>query len=389
MSLTPSLLPPRFLQTDLPYSRPPTPGVHDKVRVGWVGLGVMGHIMARNLALHPSSRPAVALPIVVWNRSKDKSEKLAKELGEGKIAVAQTLEEIATQCDVIITSLANDAAVISVYTQMTNALKAHPPTKTKIFVETSTVYPKVAGELDILISALPHGHFVTAPVFGPPAAAETSALIVCLSGDYRIKKEVAHILVPAVGRKVLDLGGNVEKGASFSGLGHEHGRIEMDGDGTAPTFKLIGNGMILGSMELVAEAYTVAEKAGIDQEIVYQYIKDMFPAPPMLNYGNKMLNRQFDGNKGFAIDNGIKDASHIHRLTTEVNAPMPVVDIALQHMLTARALHDAQARTGATDFPVLDWSALVAGTRVAAGLDPLRDDKASPLTATAKVEKDD
>ena len=66
---------------------------------------------------------------------------------------------------------------------------------------------------------------------------------------------------------------------------------------------------------------------------------------------------------------------HIRRLTTEVNAPMPVVDTALQHMLTARALHEAQARTGSTDFPVLDWSALVAGTRVAAGLDPLKADK--------------
>ena len=34
----------------------------------------------------------------------------------------------------------------------------------------------------------------------------------------------------------------------------------------------------------------------------------------MLNYGNKMLNNLFDGNKGFAIDNGIKDASYAHPL---------------------------------------------------------------------------
>lgn len=33
-----------------------------------------------------------------------------------------------------------------------------------------------------------------------------------MSGDYKAKKELAYILVPAVGRKVIDLGGNLEKG---------------------------------------------------------------------------------------------------------------------------------------------------------------------------------
>jgi len=68
------------------------------------------------------------------------------------------------------------------------------------------------GELDVLISAIPHCHLVTGPVFGPPAMAEKATLIVLLSGDYRSKKEVAYALVPAIGRRVLDLGGNVEKG---------------------------------------------------------------------------------------------------------------------------------------------------------------------------------
>ncbi|KAI0066500.1 hypothetical protein BV25DRAFT_1392685 [Artomyces pyxidatus] len=82
-----------------------------------------------------------------------------------------------------------------------------------------------------------------------------------------------------------------------------------------------------------------------------------------------MLNDKFDGSTGFSIDGGIKDASHIRRLTSEHNAPMPVIDTAHQHLLTARAIHEAQARTGSTQYPVLDWSAIVAGTRVSAGLD--------------------
>jgi hypothetical protein len=82
-----------------------------------------------------------------------------------------------------------------------------------------------------------------------------------------------------------------------------------------------------------------------------------------------MLHNKFDGTVGFSIDGGIKDSTHIRRLATEHDSPMPAIDNAHHHLLTARALHEAQARTGTTSFPVLDWSALIAGTRVAAGLD--------------------
>jgi len=71
-----------------------------------------------------------------------------------------------------------------------------------------------SGELDQLISSLPHAHLITCPVFGPPAAAEKAQLILVMSGDYRSKKEAAYLLVPAIGRRVFDLGGNLEKGAN-------------------------------------------------------------------------------------------------------------------------------------------------------------------------------
>jgi hypothetical protein len=48
---------------------------------------------------------------------------------------------------------------------------------------------------------------------------------------------------------------------------------------------------------------------------------------------------------------------------------MPAFDIAYQHLITARALHTAQKSEGKQVFETLDWSGIVAGTRVAAGLD--------------------
>ena len=99
-----------------------------------------------------------------------------------------------------------------------------------------------------------------------------------------------------------------------------------------------------------------------------------------LSYGDKMLENKFDGSVGFSIDGGVKDATHIRRLSSEHNSPMPAIDNAHHHLLTARALHAAQERTGSTRFPVLDWSALIAGTRVAAGLDAFDSAEASYST---------
>ena len=118
-----------------------------------------------------------------------------------------------------------------------------------------------------------------APVFGAPKVADAAQLIVVMAGDYRSKKEVAHLLVPAMGRRVIDLGGNLEKGvydASFSSI---HTVLNFNSSSAAPTFKLIGNAAILGSLEVLAETFTLAEKSGIKPTQVHQLLRDLVPAP--------------------------------------------------------------------------------------------------------------
>lgn len=100
-----------------------------------------------------------------------------------------------------------------------------------------------------------------------------------------------------------------------------------------------------------------------------------------------MMNDSFDGNQGFSIDGGIKDAtsvftvfvtlfrrwlfsSHIRRLTAKHNSPMPAIDVAHQNLLTARAHFRRMQQQGHSPYDELDWSGLIAGTRVAAGLYP-------------------
>jgi len=235
------------------------------------------------------------------------------------------------------------------------------PAKTpKIFAETSTVrsppsltstrahhttqnYPTFVPTLAKRFDNIPNTSFVTAQVFGAPPAAAAGDLIFVLAGPHNAKKAVAQALVPAAGRKVLDLGEDLTK---------------------APTLKLIGNSMILGVIELLAEAQTLAAKTGIAPAQVHQLVQELFPCPPMVNYSARISNAYFDTSKGFPVEGGIKDASHVHHLATEHGSPMPLADLALSHLITARNIH---ANTpGAAP---IDWSALVAGVRVAAGLE--------------------
>ncbi|KAJ3750848.1 NAD-P-binding protein [Lentinula detonsa] len=351
----------RLASLGLPYSRPATPGAHLHTQIGWIGLGQMGYYMARNLSKRVTPSGSQPLPLRVWNRTVEKAEKLQKQLGKELIVVAKDIEEIVLTCDVIITNLANDDVVKEIYEQCARYLRLAPPVKNKIFVETSTntfqILPRLSGELDSLVSGLAHCHYISCPVFGRPNVADKAQLLIVMAGEYRSKKEVAYLLVPAVGRKVIDLGENVEK---------------------APTFKLLGNSMILGAVEVIAEAFTLGKLAGIEAGRINDLIGEILPAPGLMGYADRMARDDYDGVDGFSLDGGIKDASHIRHLTAKYDAPMPMIDIAHQRLITARAIHTTQKEEGTQSLDVLDWTALIAGSRVAAGLDPFhsRKDKA-------------
>lgn len=75
--------------------------------------------------------------------------------------------------------------------------------------------PETAGKLERLASSKPHRTFLSCPVFGVPHAAETADIILAMSGDYFAKKHAGHALVPAMARKVMDLGSNVERAMAF------------------------------------------------------------------------------------------------------------------------------------------------------------------------------
>jgi 3-hydroxyisobutyrate dehydrogenase-like beta-hydroxyacid dehydrogenase len=64
---------------------------------------------------------------MVWNRTQARAEKLLNELGENKVRIAQSAAQLAQDCDIIITNLANDEIVKQTYQQFAEALKVWLP----------------------------------------------------------------------------------------------------------------------------------------------------------------------------------------------------------------------------------------------------------------------
>ena len=106
----------------------------ENTRLGFIGIGNMGSRMAKRLLEH-------GYQVIVYNRSREAAEALAK-FGT---TVADSIAELASEADVILSSLTNDDAVKSVYTDPEGVL-AHVRRGSAI-VEMSTVLPATSREL--------------------------------------------------------------------------------------------------------------------------------------------------------------------------------------------------------------------------------------------------
>ncbi|KAL8287133.1 hypothetical protein RQP46_003585 [Phenoliferia psychrophenolica] len=319
--------------------------------VGFVGFGNMAAPMITNLSTFLAEHDCP--PLVLYNRTMSKLPAASKS-----IAHAESPADLVARCDVIFSSLADDGAVKDVFGKLFEAAKEKKGGKGVVFVETSTIYPTLAGDLERAATKIPHTYYLQCPVFGPPPVAQSAKLVWVISGDHFAKKRILPYLSPAMGRKHIDVGSNVERAASF---------------------KLSGNFLILGIMENLAEALTLANKTGVGADLLMEFVKEFLPSPSFVGYGTKMQTNDFEGNKGFTVEGGLKDANHIRHLAAQVNATVPIIDLAHRNLITSRALGNAQ----------LDWSTLIAGPRVAAGLDALTGLERPPPHDTGFGQKSD
>ncbi len=164
-----------------------------KPTVGFIGLGLMGGPMARNLL-------KAGFPLVVWNRTKAKANEL---VGEGAKLGADP-RDVAAQADVLITIVSDPAALEEVLFGARGAMEALRAGSS--LIDSSTVSPELARR--VAAACAERGvDFLDAPVTGGTWGAKNGELVFMIGGKAEVLERVRPVL-EAVGKKFVLLGPN-------------------------------------------------------------------------------------------------------------------------------------------------------------------------------------
>ena len=290
--------------------------------IGFIGLGSMGLPMAHRLL-------DAGYALRVYNRSPGKGAELL-ERGAQEV---KTPAEAAEPGSIVITMLANDAALEAV-TLGENGFATTLGTE-GIHLSMSTVSPQLARQLAEQHQR--HGsHYLAGPVLGRPVAAAAGKLFILLSGQTDAKRRVMPLL-EAMGQGVHDLGEEPTQGH---------------------VAKLTANFMILSMVETYAEALTLAEKNGIERmEMVKLLTGTILNAPLFHLYGELLAKEEYTV-PGFRLVLGLKDIELILKTAAEARMPLPAADLVHNRLLAAMAKGRGE----------LDMTALALGVSEDAGL---------------------
>jgi 3-hydroxyisobutyrate dehydrogenase-like beta-hydroxyacid dehydrogenase len=235
-----------------------------KKRVGVAGMGIMGSRMAANLL-------AKGFPTTVWNRTEAKCRPLA----EKGARIAATPRELGESADVVITCVADPAALGRIVFAIDGLL--HAARAGFRLMDCSTVSPGLSRRIAEAFAAR-GAAALEAPVTGSKTGAEKGTLLLMTGGPREIHDELMPIMM-AIGANAIYCG---ETGAG-------------------QTVKLIGNSLISFMLEGLAECLVLARKAGLDGEKVLEVVRASGYASPYYDFkGKAMLARDFDTH--FAID---------------------------------------------------------------------------------------
>lgn len=278
--------------------------------IGFIGLGHMGSAVAANLLKSGHS-------LTVWNRTPAKAEALAS-------AGARRAEQAADTAtgDVVITMLADDHAVETVVFGEGGLLSA--PAR-PIHISLSTISVALAERLTAAHADAGSG-YVSAPVFGRPAAAEAAQLFVLAAGLPQTLATCQPIF-DAIGQRTFVIG---------------------ERPSTANVVKLCGNFMIMSTIESLAEAMTLGDRHGVEKATLLEVlIGTLFGAPVYQTYGQILVDERFRP-AGFAAPLGLKDMNLVSAAATEARVPMPVLSL----------LRDRLLATIAREGEDIDWSGI-------------------------------
>ena len=262
--------------------------------VAVVGLGRMGSAMARALASSGDGGD-----LVLHNRTPERARELAEELDA---RVAETPAAAAAEADVVISMLADGAAVASVWDGADGLLAG--ARDGAVLVDMSTVPPDTllpyAGRARAAGAGL-----LDAPVSGSVALAESGTLTIMAGGDADALDRARPVL-DRLSQKVFHMGP----------LGSGH------------AMKLAVNGVIFALNNAVSEALVLAERAGIAREAAYEVIASGAAGAPFVGYKRDAFLGPDTAPVGFSLELAGKDLELITAFADALGVPMPVATVS-------------------------------------------------------------
>jgi 3-hydroxyisobutyrate dehydrogenase len=277
------------------------------MKIGFIGLGVMGTPMALNLARAGTS-------LVIWNRTPEKCAPL-EALGAERVDRAS---DVFRNARIVILMLANEAAIDSVLmrgrAEFTSLVSGHT------IVQMGTTSPAYSRLLASDIHEA-GGTYVEAPVSGSRTPAEAGRLIGMLAGDPAAIDEIRPLLAPLCAQTFVC-------GAVPSAL----------------TMKLAVNLFLIATVTALAEATHFAEQHGLDLEL----FRDVIAAGPMASSISAVKLPKLIA-KDFSVQASIRDVLMNNQLIAnaarDAGIASPLLDVC--HALFAET--DASGR-GALDM---------------------------------------
>ncbi len=287
-------------------------GMSNPTTVAVVGTGRMGAAMAGTLS-------RAGFPIVVYNRTRQAAEAVARSIGA---RVAASPREAAADADVVLSSLADDAAVTAVFSGPDGI--AAGLRRGSVAVDTSTIDPDTIRRLGPMVEAR-GASLLDAPVSGSVALVEQGKLAVMVGGQ-EAALEVVRPVFDALAAQTFHLGAL----------------------GAGATVKLAVNALVHAINTAVCEALVLAERAGVDRALVYPVFMVGAVGAPFVHYKREAFLHPEAGQVAFSLDLVAKDLELILGLAARVGAPMSQGDANLA--VTRAAI---EAGLGGRDMSVI------------------------------------
>jgi 3-hydroxyisobutyrate dehydrogenase-like beta-hydroxyacid dehydrogenase len=272
------------------------------VRVALVGTGRMGAAMAGRVA-------DAGFDLSLFNRTESRARAVAKDIGGTAMGSAH---EAVAEADIVVVSLADDAAVEATYRGEEGLASGLRPGA--VVCDTSTVDPQTIRRLAPLVADR-GATLLDCPVSGSVSVVEAGALAVMVGGD-ESALERARPVLEAFASQIFPMGPL----------------------GAGAAMKLVVNSLVHSLNVALSEALVLGERAGLDRAAVYDVFEAGAAGAPFVKYKREAFVHPEDAAVAFTLGLVAKDQKLIHALAQHVGARMDQADTSRR--LVAEAVLD-------------------------------------------------